>query len=138
MELVERVGSHAHRQEEREHGEPEAAPGGIGDEAAARDDVGEVPGGVGEVEQGDDLPPATGAEGVPGGPHPRRPQTTIPPPRLSRRLCASTMPASRHVASSASSGRVRQKETIDGPRKRPTSIHSRDTSRPAPGSNVRT
>ena len=71
VELVERVRADAHREREREHGEPERPPGDDGREAAADDDVREVPGRVRRVQQRDVVAPAAAPErverGAPGG-----------------------------------------------------------------------
>jgi hypothetical protein len=64
MELVERVRPDAHREREREHGEAEPPPRDARREAAADDDVGEVPRRVREMEERHVVPPAAGSERV--------------------------------------------------------------------------
>ena len=68
LELVEGVRADSHRQRKREDGEPETSPGDAGDETAAHHDVGEVPGGVRDVEQRHVVAPAARRERVEGRP----------------------------------------------------------------------
>ena len=68
----------------------------------------------------------------------RRPHTTTPPPRLSRRARMSASPASDHSSSWRSSGRRASRSRMLGPRKRPTSCQPGESRRPAVGSTIRT
>src|SRR6476619_5511228 len=94
----------AHGEEEGEHREPEPAPRDVGDEAAADDDVREMPGRVRRVQQRHVVTPTASRQRVEGGPHALTPEITTPPPRLIRRASTSPMPAARHSSSWWASG----------------------------------
>ncbi len=67
MQLVERMGRQADREEERQQGRDQ--PGGIDQrcQAGAYDDISKVPRGVGRVEQRPPVTPASWASRVVGG-----------------------------------------------------------------------
>src|SRR5439155_10409590 len=130
-------------------GEKEGGEGGdtgprppLGCERGPDHDVAQMPRRVRGMEEGDVVPPAAGRERVEGGPrfrtHTRRPQITIPPPRLSRRNRTSSIPAAAQSSSSRGSDTLRQNSSMLGPRKSPTSAQPREINRPAAGSPTRT
>ena len=89
VQLVERV--RADPDGEKERRERSEQPGGVplGRKRGADRDVAQVPERVRGVEEGRVVAPAAGGKRVERGPrsgaHDRRPQMTIPPPRLRRR-----------------------------------------------------
>src|SRR5947209_6269925 len=111
------------------------------------------------MEQRDEVPPSAPSQGVEGGalrsdlpiggdhpevaPNAHRsspvfvPQITTPPPRLMTRARTSPIPAARHMSICSSSGWRRYNPSMLGPRNRPTSHHSLETTRPARGSTAR-
>ena len=124
-QLVEGVRADPHRERERERRPAQQRPVHARRERGPDRDVREVPERVRRMEERDVVAPAARTERVERGPRPRRgharvPQTTIPPPTLSRRASTSTRPASRHASSRRGSGQSCQKSRMLGPRKRPT------------------
>ena len=96
VELVERVRADPDGEEERGERRQEAVPGERGSERGADRDVAQVPGRVRRVEERDVVAPAAGRERVERGAaclsRHALPHMTMPPPRLSRRACTSSMP----------------------------------------------
>ena len=68
MKLVERVGSDPDRQEERGEGGAETVGVEDGRGGGAQGDVAEVPGGVGRVQQRDEVAPPARRQGIEGRP----------------------------------------------------------------------
>ena len=88
VQLVERVGADPDGQEERGEREREPRVAEVRREPGPDRDVREVPECVGRMQERDVVAPAAALERVEGRPrdgHARRPQTTMPPPRLRRR-----------------------------------------------------
>ena len=92
LQLVERVRPDAHRERERERRPAEQRPVHPRRERRADRDVREMPERVRRMEERDVVAPAARTQRVERRPRPcrghaRRPQTTMPPPTLSRRAC---------------------------------------------------
>ena len=108
IQLVEGVRADSEAEEEGKHGEGKPSGRHVWGETGPDDDVAQVPARVGQVEERHVVAPAAGGERVEGGTgfaaHIRRPQSTIPPPRLRRRYRTSAMPAARQSSSWRSSG----------------------------------
>lgn len=68
MQLVQCVGGDPDGQEERGQRGGESVGVDRGGRGGAERDVAEMPGGVGRVKEGDEVAPATGRQGVEGGP----------------------------------------------------------------------
>src|SRR5262249_4892504 len=106
-ELVEGVGPDSDREPEGRCGSAEAAPRDRGCEAPSDDDVGDVPGGVRRMEQGDVVPPSPRRERVPGRPrlgglgfgHCLTPHMTTAAPRLNLLAWTWRRPAALHSSS---------------------------------------
>ena len=100
--FVERVRADAHREAEGEHRRCGARPREMRRKCSADRDVRQVPCRVRRVEQRDVVAPAARSQRVKRrarlGTHARRPQTTMPPPRLSRCARTSSMPAALNTA----------------------------------------
>ena len=108
VQLVERMRGNPHPEEEGDQRETEDPGAEMGRERRADRHIGEMPQGVGRVQQGDVVAPAAGCERVKrrpdGAAHSRSPQVTIPPPRLRLRDLTCSMPASTQSSSRRSSG----------------------------------
>ena len=104
VQLVQRVRADSHREQECEHGQAEQPPAEVRCERSADRNVRQMPERVRRMQQRHVIAPAAGCERVERGAragarrHARRPQTTIPPPRLMRRARTSAIPAARHNA----------------------------------------
>src|SRR6266576_2601295 len=108
VQLVESVRRDAHAEEEREQTEAEHRVLEVRSQRGADCNVREVPQGVRRVKQRHVVAPPARRECIEGGTggagHARRPQVTIPPPRLSRRDVTPPIPAPCQSWSRCSSG----------------------------------
>src|SRR6476646_1562114 len=109
VELVERMRADAHAEEEREECESEHSGSPLRSQRRADCDVRQMPQRVRRVQKRDVVAPPTRREGIEGRSdvapgHARRPQVTIPPPRLRRCELTSAIPAVRQSSTSRGSG----------------------------------
>src|ERR1700675_1571210 len=97
------MGADAHPEEKRKEGEAEHVALEVGSKPCSDRDVREMPERVRRMQQRDVVAPSPWRERVEGGTggagHVRRPQVTIPPPRLRRCEVAPAIPAASQSSS---------------------------------------